>query len=40
MTIERLPEKKTGHPLSMLGNLVYAYIKETHKVGGAVNVMH
>jgi len=41
MTIEKLPEKKTGCPL-MLGETldkeVQAYIKETHKVGDMVNL--
>ena len=40
MTIEKLPEKKTGRPL-MLGETldkeVQAYIQETRKVGGVVN---
>ena len=40
MTIEKLPEKKTGRPL-MLGDTldkeVQAYIQETRKVGGVVN---
>ena len=40
MTIEKLSEKKTGHPL-MLGETsdkeVQAYIQETRKVGGVVN---
>ena len=40
MTIEKLPEKKTGRPL-MLGEIldkeVPAYIQETRKVGGVMN---
>ena len=40
MSVEILPEKKTGHPL-MLGDTldkeVQAYIQETGKVGGVVN---
>ena len=40
ITIEKLPEKKTGCPLLLgesLDKEVQAYIQETRKVGGILN---
>ena len=41
MMIEKLPYKKTGHPLLLgrsLDKEVQAYIQETSKVGGVVRI--